>query len=322
MRVVTFYLKLTKWTLVVNKKTIELLCWLSISLMLCIWGLKILQPFLDRYEFIDDKSFEQIALNDAEDYQELVSFRYKNILPVRSGGGVNPLFSMNLPVDLSQQTIDDKTEIFISLIAPEAIRVNKNILSEREKLKKLIAKKTAAKSLTSPEKWWLNLLLKKYRVKSTNLNELLGRVDVIPCSLILAQAITESGWGTSRFAQRGNALYGQHLAKSSKEAHVKSLSGGVKVASFDSVLQATTSYANNLNRHKAYQQLREIRRDARKKGTLPNGAAMAEGLLRYSEIGERYVGDLQFLIKKYKLEMFDTADFEENYRGATLVFSR
>ncbi len=304
-----------------NKKNFELFGWLSISLILCFVALKILHPHLARYQFIDDKAFEQITVVGAGEYKELVVFRYQNLLPVRNGGEVNPLFPINLPRDLAKQSVKNKTEIFISLIAPEAIRVNKAILVERQELIRLIAKKDGAKSLTSPEKWWLHLLSKKYRGKVTNLSELLNRVDTIPSSLVLAQAITESGWGTSRFARQGNSLYGQHLAQSSTKPHIKSLSGGVKVASFDSVYQATASYVNNLNSHRAYQSLRDLRSNARKNGILPDGAEMAEGLLSYSEIGERYVKDLQFLIKKYKLEEFDLATLDSNHRGVIMHFS-
>lgn len=305
-----------------NKESFGLLCWLSLSLILCFLALQVLQPYLARYEFNDDTSFEQISLKGAGDYQELVHFRYGDALSIRNGEKVKPLFAVNLPNDLASQALKRKTEIFISLIAPEAIRVNNDILAERAALSRLIAKKGAARSLTSREKWWLNILIKKYGGTLTNLNELLTRVDIVPNSLILAQAITESGWGTSRFAKQGNGLYGQHLARSSNGAHIKSLSGGVKVASFESVFLATRSYVNNLNSHRAYQELRDIRRDARKDGVLPNGAKMAEGLLLYSEIGDRYVRDLQFLIKKYGLADFDSADLDENYRGVAMTFSR
>ena len=47
--------------------------------------------------------------------------------------------------------------------------------------------------------------------KADNLDALLIKADEIPVSLALAQAVIESGWGTSRFAYEGNALFGQYV---------------------------------------------------------------------------------------------------------------
>ena len=172
------------------------------------------------------------------------------------------------------------------------------------------------------EKWWLNKLTKKYGVVGRDMDELLKRVDIIPASLVLAQAITESGWGTSRFARLGNALYGQHMPAASNAPHILSTSGNVKVAAFASLYDATESYINNLNSHRAYKELRQLRAQHRLDDQLPHGAEMAGGLLAYSQIGSRYVRDLRFLIGKYKLEDFDQAVLDTNRRGLSVVFTR
>ena len=65
------------------------------------------------------------------------------------------------------------------------------------------------KITTDKEKAWLRQKLREYKVKNSDMSELKRRMDIIPVSIALAQAAKESGWGTSRFALEGNAIFGQ-----------------------------------------------------------------------------------------------------------------
>ena len=127
-------------------------------------------------------------------------------------------------------------------------------------------------------------------------------------SLVLAQAANESGWGTSRFAGEGNALFGQWSFGGSgmlPEAQRESL-GDYRVAAFESPLLSVIAYMRNLNTHRSYARLRALRAAARVAGDTPRGMELAAGLDRYSERGQEYVDEIRSMIEYNGLE--DTDD--------------
>ncbi|WP_136805776.1 glucosaminidase domain-containing protein [Desulfosediminicola flagellatus] len=233
-----------------------------------------------------------------------------------------PVYSENLPINLGRLPVPDKTSIFISLVLPNILRVNNEISATRGRLKGLFEKRRQFKRLTQKEQWWLNRLAWGYGCNPEDTKELLLRVDVVPVALALAQAINESGWGTSRFALEGNALYGQHFSKGNKGQYIVSRRGNVKVAAFDSIYEATRSYIHNLNSVWAYSGLREIRAELKKHELALTGHDLAIGLERYSELGVRYVHDLRYIIKRYELEKLNTVQLKSSTKDLTVQFSR
>jgi uncharacterized FlgJ-related protein len=171
--------------------------------------------------------------------------------------------------------------------------------------------------VTSEEQAWLSELAAKYKVlesASERLGndafaELLMRVDIVPPSLALAQAASESGWGTSRFAAQGNSLFGQWTwGKGLKPAEQRtSKLGDYRIEAFDSTGQAAYSYALNLNTGRAYHDLRLKRADLRRRNLRISGTVLAETLLHYSERGQAYVDELKALIRNNRLDGSDDA---------------
>ena len=213
--------------------------------------------------------------------------------------------------------VADKKKLFFRLIAPIVLRINELILEDRARAKELTERLAHGQSVTLDDQAWLTELAVKYKVlKSTSerldsdaFAELLMRVDVVPPSLSLAQAATESGWGTSRFAAQGNALFGQWAwGKGLKPSEQRtSKFGDQRIAAFDSTAQAAYSYALNLNTERAYRDLRLKRADLRRKSLRISGTVLAETLLNYSERGPAYVEDLKALILKNRLDDADDA---------------
>ena len=211
----------------------------------------------------------------------------------------------------------EKKKLFFRFIAPIVLRVNELILEDRGRANDLIKRIDHGQSVTPGDQAWLTELLVKYKVlKSTNepfnsevLAELLLRVDVVPPSLALAQAASESGWGTSRFAAAGNALFGQWTwGKGLKPTEQRTSEfGDQRVAAFDSTAQAAYSYAFNLNTEHAYHDLRLKRADLRRHKQRISGTVLAETLLHYSERGQGYVNDLEALIRQNRLDGVDDA---------------
>ena len=216
-----------------------------------------------------------------------------------------------------QLSVADKKKLFFRLIAPIVLRINELILEDRTRAKELTRRLAQGLSVTPDDQAWLTALAVKYKVlKSTSerldsdaFPELLLRVDVVPPSLSLAQAASESGWGTSRFAAQGNSLFGQWTwGKGLKPAQQRSSElGDYRIAAFDSTAQAAYSYALNLNTARAYRDLRLKRADLRRQGLRISGTVLAETLLNYSERGQAYVGDLKALIRNNRLDDADDA---------------
>ena len=165
--------------------------------------------------------------------------------------------------------------------------------------------------------WWdsrkLADLATLYRVKNFNLenddswNSLLINVDVLPPSLVLAQAANESAWGTSRFAKLGNNYFGQWCFEHGCGLVPKKRDYGKahEVAAFSSPKGSLESYMQNLNSHPAYQKLRNIRSQLRTEKQAITGYALAAGLMNYSERREEYIEELRKMIRFNKLSKHD-----------------
>ena len=155
-----------------------------------------------------------------------------------------------------------KKETFIKIVLPLIVAENERILEDKKKLQRISQKKFT----TDLEKQWLRQKLLEYKVKKGNIKELIVRVDIIPTSIALAQAAKESGWGTSRFALEGNAIFGQWtwsgqgiapLDRESDKNH--------KILKFPILRASVKAYQNNLNTHKSYVKFREKRLSLRNK---------------------------------------------------------
>tara|TARA_R110001583_G_scaffold62367_4_gene183497 strand:- start:2825 stop:3610 length:786 start_codon:yes stop_codon:yes gene_type:complete len=165
--------------------------------------------------------------------------------------------------------------------------------------------------------WWdarkLADLATQYRVKNFSIDDdatwekLLKKVDVLPPSLVLAQAANESAWGTSRFAKLGNNYFGQWCFKHGCGLVPKQRDSGKahEVAAFYSPQESLESYMHNLNSHSAYQSLRNIRAQLRRANQPLTGIALAAGLASYSERGEKYIAELREMIKFNKLSKYN-----------------
>ncbi len=150
-------------------------------------------------------------------------------------------------------------------------------------------------------------LAKKYRLKNTNKQALLDAVDVVPTSLVLAQAAIESNWGRSRFAQRWHNYFGIWCFKPGCGVVPKNRDKNAKheVAHFSSTHKGVEYYLLNINRNNAYSLLRKIRAHKRQNNLKLSGASLAEGLENYSGIGYEYIELVQGIIRQNNLGRFD-----------------
>lgn len=217
----------------------------------------------------------------------------------------------------TMMTVAEKKRIFFRLIAPIVLRINELIATDRARAK-VIAERLALGEGVSPEdQAWLAELAVRYRLiaspadrlDSDQYAELLQRVDIIPASVSLAQAASESGWGTSRFAAEGNSLFGQwSWGKGLKPTEQRGEAlGDHRVAAFGSTGEAAYAYALNLNTQDAYRDFRLKRADLRRRNLRVSGEVLVETLVRYSERGQAYVEDLKTIIRQNRLADADDA---------------
>ena len=222
---------------------------------------------------------------------------------VRNRKLVKPIYFTQFPKDLDElKNTRLKKETFIKIVLPLVVAENEKILADREKLKLITGKKFT----TDNEKQWLRQKLLEYKVKKGNIKELIKRMDIIPTSISLAQAAKESGWGTSRFALEGNAIFGQWtwsgqgiapLDRASNQNH--------KILKFPILRASVKAYQNNLNTHKSYSNFREKRFTMREKNKKISGLELTETLKSYAQTGSEYTKILIQIIKQNRLTDFE-----------------
>jgi Bax protein len=210
----------------------------------------------------------------------------------RRTGRVAPAFVDRLDVDLSSFSPEDRKSAFFRLIMPLVARENDRIRSERRTL--------LDKPAGVPKS-----LYERYRVEPGDTETLRRRVDIIPASLVLAQAAVESGWGTSRFALQGNNLFGMRSYDKGSDGLEPQAAKGFKVMRFDTLGQGVAAYMRNLNSHEAYRGFREARAALRRADKAVTGTALTGLLTSYSEIPEKYGDMLRTLIAAERLHHFD-----------------
>ena len=159
---------------------------------------------------------------------------------------------------------------------------------------------------TDKEKSWLRLKLREYKVKNSDMAELNKRMDIIPVSIALAQAAKESGWGTSRFALEGNAIFGQWTwTGQGIEPLNKGKNEGHKILRFPILRASVKAYKNNLNTHRGYSEFREKRHSIRKRNKSIRGLDLTDTLDRYAQTGKEYTDILEQIIKQNDLSDFE-----------------
>ena len=229
-----------------------------------------------------------------------------NLKDVRAGQKVKPIYLTKLPKDLKTLgNTKKKRELFIKIVLPLILDENEKITNDRKKLFKILAKNFN----TVGERVWLKRRFKEYKIKDQDLGQLKMRMDIIPVSIALAQAANESGWGTSRFALEGNALFGQWTwSKKGISPKNKDPDKSHKVLQFQILKASVRAYKNNLNTHNAYQEFREARAQLRQKNKQITGLNLIKYLKNYAAIGDEYVLIIEDIIKKNSLTDFDQAN--------------
>tara|TARA_B110001454_G_scaffold146878_1_gene136406 strand:- start:2949 stop:4079 length:1131 start_codon:yes stop_codon:yes gene_type:complete len=228
-----------------------------------------------------------------------------NLKNVRKTKLVKPISLSLLPQEMKKiESVNKRKSLFIKIILPLVIEENNIIKLDRMKLFSILNKNRNSKL----EKKWLNIKFKQYGVVNKDLSTLKIRMDIVPVSLAIAQAAKETGWGTSRFAIEGNALFGQWTwsGEGIKPASADS-DATHKVMKFKLLRASIRAYQRNLNTHSSYKNFRLARAEQRDNNKNLNSLVLSTHLDKYAETGKEYVTILNKIIKQNKLTDFDDA---------------
>jgi len=253
---------------------------------------------------LNEKETDTVRL-DASTIKQLYEDTNYKLDDIRKNKLVKPIALTLLPAEIKMiENTKKRKELFIQIVLPLILQENNNIKLDRARLFGIINKSNN----TGLEKKWLNKKYKQYGIPTKDLSILKIRMDEIPVSLALAQAAKETGWGTSRFAQEGNALFGQWTWSGEglkpKDAEKDE---GHKVMKFNILQASVRAYQRNLNTHSSYKGFRLARAQLRDSGKPLDSIVLSEYLDEYAETGNQYVKVLKKIIIQNNLKDFDDA---------------
>ena len=199
----------------------------------------------------------------------------------------------------------------MQILLPLVVAENESIVKDRKYLLEILKQNQSEKN-----KKWINKKYKKYRVSQKNIDELIEKMDIIPVSIALAQAAKESGWGTSRFALEGNAIFGQWTWNGVGIEPLEKVEGTKhKILKFPLLRASVKAYITNLNTHAGYKSFRQKRLELRNQNKSLSGLDLIHELDNYAQTGKEYTKILEKIINQNDLDEFENVmidDFREN----------
>ena len=253
---------------------------------------------------IEDVPSDVVRLS-APVLEELFKDTKYNLKKIRKDKIVKPVIISLLPNEIKKiENTKKRKNLFIQIVLPLILEENNRIRVDRRKLFSILNKNINS----NVEKRWINKKFKQYGVVNKDLSTLKIRMDMVPVSLAIAQSAKETGWGTSRFALEGNALFGQWTweGEGIKPSGADTNSTH-KVMKFKVLKASVRAYIRNLNTHRSYKSFRRERAEQRDNFEKFNSLELADHLDKYAETGKEYVKILKQIIKQNSLTDFDDA---------------
>ena len=263
---------------------------------------------LDLSNILEDVfKFEELPTDSvrlsASTIEQLFKDTNYSLSEVRKSKKVKPIRLSLLPNEIKQiENSKKRKNLFIQIILPLVLEENNLILLDRKRLFSILNKNNNSKKEIN----WLNNKFKQYGVLNKDIPTLKVRMDIIPVSLAIAQAAKETGWGTSRFALEGNALFGQWtwsgdgIKPAGAESDAKH-----KVMKFKVLKASVRAYQRNLNTHSSYKKFRQLRAQLRDDSEKLDSLLLADQLDNYAETGDEYTKILKQIINQNSLKDFD-----------------
>ncbi|SMF74379.1 Bax protein [Tistlia consotensis] len=233
---------------------------------------------------------------------------------VRDGALAVPrLYVTRLPGDLRKlRQVEQRKQLFLRAVLPLILMNNERLRAERGRLLSIKERRQSGRAISAGDQNWLAGMADDYDTAPDDLDALLLKVDLVPVSLALAQAILESGWGTSRFAVKGNALFGETAPVGNGPHMVKRDGTNVRFRAFPDLMESVRSYMHNLNTHPAYRAFRKRRAAERAEGLVPSAKRLLPTLDSYAEL-PGYLRRIRGLIHSNRLDQLEGAHLDRNW---------
>ena len=259
------------------------------------------QVFEDIFQY-EDITTSTVRLS-ASTIKQLFKDTNYNLKDVRKNKLVKPINLDLLPEEMKMiENTSQRKNLFIQIVLPLILDENNQIKLDRKKLFVVLNKNNNSDA----EKKWLNMKFKQYGVKNKDLSTLKIRMDEIPASLAIAQAAKETGWGTSRFALEGNALFGQWtFSGDGIKPKFSDNDKTHKVMKFQILKASVRAYQRNLNTHSSYKKFRKLRAQSRDNDEKLDSLILADCLDQYAATGVEYTKTLKKIILQNSLKDFD-----------------
>jgi Bax protein len=227
--------------------------------------------------------FRLVTLKDDKDVIALESYN------------VEPICYTNT-VALDKLSIERKKETFINMMIPSILLAKHKMQMERRKVLRL----SKRESLSAEDGFWLQQ--KRIDFNANSNVELYENMELHPTSLIIAQAIIESGWGTSKFFQKANNVFGiWSFNKDEKRISASETRGKKRIylKKYATIHQSIYDYLLTIGHVAQYKSFRKKRLETQ------NPFTLLKYLSKYSERGEDYVSDIKKIIKSNHLTKYD-----------------
>ena len=238
--------------------------------------------------------------------------------------GISPRWQANA----NKLVVAEKKEIFYRLILPLVMHANELVIARRQQMEEISFALESGQAMSAGDLEFMRRMAVLLRIVDEEragsfdnssaewlgvIDTALYRLDVIPAGLVLGQAAYESGYGTSRFATEGNALFGQwtYGGEGLVPAQQRKSLGDHRIASYEWPFDSVRGYFINLSSHPAYEEFRRLRASQRASGRPLNSMILADGLISYSERGQKYVDTLKGIMRVNNLTIADDAVFRD-----------
>ena len=255
-------------------------------------------------EVFEEDSLENGVRLNASVLHQLFKDTDYDLDDIRINKITKPVEIGKLPYELKEIKVKQRKELFIKIVLPLILEENNKIILDRKKLFAILNKNNNSDT----DNKWLNKKFKQYGISKKDILTLKRRMDVIPVSIAIAQAAKETGWGTSRFALEGNALFGQWTYS---DKGIKPAAADVgtkhKVMMFNVLKSSVRAYSRNLNTHKSYKEMRYARAIQRDNMGKLDSLELVDYLYNYAQTGKGYTVILKKIIVQNSLTDFDDA---------------
>ncbi len=266
-----------------------------------------------RLDRLNTKQLKQIYdiydYRGEKDYLMIPSYKYP------------ALFLSYFPEDFHKITDEkERNALFIKILAPLALRLNREILAERKQIETLNKKFEQGKALSAQENELLEKTAAKYDVftrlkgperKRLLLRELLIKVNTLPPSLLITAAAIETNWGTSRIVREGNSLYKMLVWHSDKGLKPlgETEDDTYRIKTYPNIYASMQEFALSLNSELKFADMRDIRKEFLYRENIPFGNILAPYLIWKSPL-KNYAGMFQYTLAYYELNIIDKSSLD------------